>query len=307
MTATAEKKAKGLHAKLAEVMAEAGRIPKNGQYQGQGAFKYVMVGDAADAIRGALGSRGVSMLPSSVEVVSEAEHPTKSGGTMTTLTVRTTWTLVDGESGEAATIQSIGTGADSGDKASPKAQTNAMKYALLMGFLLSTGDDPEQSDSSDRQAKGGAETLEMLGNIQKTGIITRGGPAEYQAEWREEPDGHRIGFRLKLDGEDRDIPQVVVSGRIGEALYLDSAGDGGNLLKMKVTVKGKLWGVRQPGHAIFCRLIIGDGPSDFIQTPDVRIPPDPDTVTLPMGLVEPITDAEAAAIREAELAEAAAG
>jgi hypothetical protein len=131
-----------LHRKLAEVMAEADRIPKNGTYSGQGTFKFVQVGDAADVIRKALGSRGVSMLPSAVEVVNESEHATRSGGTMTTITVRTTWTLVDGDTGETATIQSLGTGADAGDKYSPKAQTNAMKYALLMGFLLSTGDDP---------------------------------------------------------------------------------------------------------------------------------------------------------------------
>ena len=144
---------RSLHRKLAEVMAEAERIPKNGTYTGQGGFKYVLVGDAANAIRKALAERKVSMLPSAVEVVGESEHGTKSGGTMTTITIRTTWTLVDGESGEEATIQSLGTGADTGDKYSPKAQTNAMKYALLMGFLLSTGDDPEQSDTSDRRTR----------------------------------------------------------------------------------------------------------------------------------------------------------
>jgi hypothetical protein len=292
---------KGLHAKLAEVMAEADRIPKNGQYQGQGAFKYVMVGDAADSIRKALGTRGVSMLPSGVEVISEAEHATKSGGTMSTITVRTTWTLVDGETGEQATIQSLGTGADSGDKASPKAQTNAMKYALLMGFLLSTGDDPEQSDTSDRLA---TESLELLGRIQKTGIIQKGGAERYMAEWRDSPDGHTIGFKLKLDGEDRDIPQVLVEGAIGQALYMATASS--TIIGTKVTVKGHLYSVRQKGRTTYYRLVIGNPDSDFIETPEVRVPAaEPDPLAIAVGQVAAFSDEEAAAILAAEEAEAA--
>jgi hypothetical protein len=138
--------------KLAEVMAEVDRIPKNGTAPREmGGFKFVQVGDAADAIRKGLGARGVSMLPTRIEPWGEKEHETKSGGVMTTLTIKTIWTLTDGETGESAIIESLGTGADRGDKFAPKAQTNAMKYALLMGFLMSTGDDPEMQDSSDRQ------------------------------------------------------------------------------------------------------------------------------------------------------------
>ncbi len=262
-------KPKGLHAKLAEVMAEAGRIPKNGHYsQGNTQFDYVLVGDAADAIRKELASRGVSMLPESVEVLGEAEHPTRSGGTMTTQTVRTTWRLTDSESGDTAVIQSLGTGADAGDKFSPKAQTNAMKYALLMGFLLSTGDDPEKNDTSDRQSAAVemTETLELLGRLEKSGVATVGGSDKYKGEWREGPDGHVIGFRLQLP--DRDIPQVLVTGEIGEALYLASPA----ILGESVKLKGYLYDVRLPGRRAYKRLIVGERPTDFIETADVRIP-----------------------------------
>ena len=73
-------KPRGLHAKLAEVMAEVERIPKNGKAPAaMGGFPFVQVGDAADAIRKALAQRGVSMLPTGLEVVGEQEHETKSG------------------------------------------------------------------------------------------------------------------------------------------------------------------------------------------------------------------------------------
>lgn len=140
---------KGLHKKLAEVMLAVGRIPKNGTAPAaMGGYKFVQVGDAADAIRKELGVRGVSMLPEAIEEISLQTGGGTRGNT-TTQTVRTTWRLTDGETGETATIQSMGTGQDNGDKYSPKAQTNAMKYALLMGFLLSTGDDPEAADLSE--------------------------------------------------------------------------------------------------------------------------------------------------------------
>jgi ERF superfamily protein len=284
-TAKVDNVTRGLHAKLAEVMAEAERIPKNGTYSGQGGFKYVLVGDAADAIRTALAARKVSMLPSAVEVVSEAEHETRSGGTMTTLTIRTTWTLVDGETGETAVIQSIGTGADAGDKASPKAQTNAMKYALLMGFLLSTGDDPEQSDSSDRRPRADEETAELIGIDTVSGVIKKGEADKYLAEWRESPAGPVIGFALKRNG-DRDMPQVGLMGDIAKGLQ--ATGDfptGAELIGQKVSLKGRFYAVRiKKGWQPFTRVIVGQGDNDYIEVGDWRIPPKPeDAVPLAEG------------------------
>ena len=92
---------RSLHRKLAQVMYEAERIPKNGTAPpAMGGFKFVQVGDAADVIRKALAEHNVSMLPTSVELIGETEHATSSGKMMTTITVRTTWTLSDGDSGE---------------------------------------------------------------------------------------------------------------------------------------------------------------------------------------------------------------
>jgi hypothetical protein len=141
--------ARSLHRKLAQIMYEADRIPKNGHApQAMGGFAFVQVGDAADYIRKALGEHVITMMPTGVHVINQADRQTKAGGSMTTVDIITDWTLTDGESGESIVIQSFGAGADAGDKYSGKAQTNAMKYALLMGFLLSTGDDPELGDTA---------------------------------------------------------------------------------------------------------------------------------------------------------------
>lgn len=197
---------RSLHGKLAQVMYEVERIPKNGTAPAaMGGFKFVQVGDAADVIRKALAEHKVSMIPSSIELIGEAEHPTSSGKMMTTMTVRTTWTLTDGDSGETAVIQSMGSGADMGDKAAPKAQSNAMKYALLMGFLLSTGDDPEMSDSSDRQRQAPpprppapARNPEFDVTPQSGLIGTAVAQGTQDFELRQSPDdGFTLPFRIK--------------------------------------------------------------------------------------------------------------
>ena len=147
---------RSLHRKLAQIMYEADRIPKNGHAPvAMGGFAFVQVGDAADYIRKALGEHVVTMMPTAIRIINQTDRPTKAGGSMTTVDIVTDWTLTDGESGESIVIQSFGAGADGGDKYSGKAQTNAMKYALLMGFLLSTGDDPELGEQAPAPAPGG--------------------------------------------------------------------------------------------------------------------------------------------------------
>lgn len=296
---------KGLHAKLAEVMAEAERIPKNGKAPAaMGGFGFVQVGDAADFIRKALASRGISMLPTSVEILGQNEHTTKSGGTMTTVELRTTWTLTDGETGQSAVIQSYGAGADSGDKFSGKAQTNAMKYALLMGFLLSTGDDPELADSSDRRKRSqsdrpvdpSGEELRSLGVITRAGAIGKGDGRHSRLEARQTPDGMHVGWRLEL-GDGKAIPQVYADGTLGHALLFAYGNDPERLFGEPVTVTGELFEVHQEGRRMYHRLHVAE-----IETPVVRIPPRDDETPDPIPPeAEPVlsfelTDDEKAAI-----------
>lgn len=157
-------KERQLHAKIADVMMIAERIPKRGKAPAaMGGFPFVQVGDAADFIRKALGRRNVSMMPTRVTIVDKTEHPTKSGGTTTIVDLVSEWTLTDGDTNESITIMSFGAGGDTGDKYSGKAMTNSMKYAFLAGFLLSTGDDVELNDVSDRQSDPGEQSSEPRG------------------------------------------------------------------------------------------------------------------------------------------------
>ena len=137
-----------LAAKIAKVMEAVGYVAKTGTNSAQG-YKFVQASAVADKVREQLSKLNVSMTPTQVDVLSEGLTPS---GKQSLLTLRFTWTLTDGDSGETLSFQSVGTGADSGDKAAYKAATGALKYALLTGFLIPTGDDPEADTSTDRVA-----------------------------------------------------------------------------------------------------------------------------------------------------------
>lgn len=241
-----------LHRKLAQVMYEAERIPKRGKAPAvMGGYEFVQVGDAADFIRKQLAEKVLTMMPTKIEVVGMQDRPTKSGGTMTTLDLRVEWTITDGESGETITIESFGAGADGGDKYSGKAMTNAMKYALLAGFLLSTGDDPElghdEAGRAKREQAPGPLTREpvqskepkLLGEATYTGSILVRKTGASDGMLRQGPDG--VYFIVAFRTVDQNIvPQVLVKGALATDIYDAAAGV---LNGLDATISGDLYEV----------------------------------------------------------------
>jgi len=130
---------KSLATKLAKIYEAVGYVQKTGTNAAQG-YKYVQAAEVAATVREQLSKLNVIMTPTNIDVVSEGQTPS---GKQVLLTLRFTWTLTDGDTGETITWQSVGTGSDATDKAAYKAATGALKYALLTGFLIPTGDDPE--------------------------------------------------------------------------------------------------------------------------------------------------------------------
>ena len=58
--------------------------------------------------------------------------------------------IIDSETGATVETDGIGQGYDGGDKALSKAQTQARKYALLLALNISTGEDPEADEKTDK-------------------------------------------------------------------------------------------------------------------------------------------------------------
>ncbi len=140
------KPATGLHAKLAKIRSEFGFIGKTGTNTGVGGgYKFVEAVNVGRRFVELASQYNVTMLPTESLIVDIRETMSKR---QTMYTVNTMWTITDADTGESINVSSYGQGADNADKALPKAQTNAMKYAILL-VLQAAGDDPENDPRTD--------------------------------------------------------------------------------------------------------------------------------------------------------------
>ena len=138
-----------LHKKMAQAMGEIGRVPKRGRNQAQG-YNYARADDVAEHTREILSKHGIAVY-ADVTDSGIREIETQKGKARVSW-VKVAWTFVDGESGESRTVNVPGEGMDHGDKGVYKAMTGSLKYALMLGFLIPTGDaDPEREEEDKPQ------------------------------------------------------------------------------------------------------------------------------------------------------------
>ena len=124
-----------IYAAMSGVMADVGVVGKAKKNAQQG-YQFRGIDDVAAAVQGALVKHGVICVPRVVHHEREV-MTTKSGGSMVSvrLLVEHTFYAKDGSSVTATTL---GEAMDSGDKASNKAMSAALKYALTESLMIPT-------------------------------------------------------------------------------------------------------------------------------------------------------------------------
>lgn len=124
-----------IYTALAKVMAEVGAVAKTKKNVQQG-YQFRGVDDVMAHCQQVMAAHGVVPVPRVVNVEREMVD-TKSGGRMASvrLTVDHTFYAADGSHVVCTTL---GEAMDSGDKASNKAMSAALKYALTETFLIPT-------------------------------------------------------------------------------------------------------------------------------------------------------------------------
>jgi hypothetical protein len=142
-----EQNQNNLAAALVAMQKECAYVQKGGRNQAQG-YNYASAADVLRHVNEAACENALASFPS-VDLLDCIQVPTRNGQT-NLATVRVTMTLVHAPSGERLTVSALGQGADPGDKAVAKAQTMAIKYAWMLALNISTGDDPEADESTDR-------------------------------------------------------------------------------------------------------------------------------------------------------------
>ena len=144
---------KKIAAKLVKVMGECAHVMKRGTNDFHH-YSYATSADVMEKVNSALVANKICALVKS-ELIG-LENVTNAKGNMEHLaTVKVDITLIDAESGERVEISGMGNGQDAGDKAVMKAETAAIKYAYMLSFAISTGDDPEADVRTDEGSAGG--------------------------------------------------------------------------------------------------------------------------------------------------------
>lgn len=134
-----------IYAKMSAVMRDVGAIGKDQKNTAQG-FKFRGIDQFVNALYPALTKHGVFLSPRSVNYTQELKDVTRSNGKsgvdkhVTVLMEYTFWA----EDGSSVTIGPVpAEGLDSGDKATNKALSAALKYALIQTFSIPTEDMAE--------------------------------------------------------------------------------------------------------------------------------------------------------------------
>ncbi len=139
-----------LAGKLVKILDSLASVPKKGYNIGQ-KYHYMREVDVLEALKKELVEKKIIMLTSSNHVQTEKRDRTDKHGNIVTeflVTVHTTHTFIDSESGEQLSITSVGSGIDQGDKSASKAITAATKYALLKTFMISDEGADIENDGS---------------------------------------------------------------------------------------------------------------------------------------------------------------
>lgn len=140
-----------VHTAINQVMQSVGYVQK----QRTGGLNYSFAGEAAliEALRPPMVEAGLYMAVVDLRDIHRGEYTTGKGSVMQTVDLTAVIRFTHAPSQTSIDVVALGSGADTGDKASNKALTGAYKYALRQTFCIQTGDDPDNAQPEARGRK----------------------------------------------------------------------------------------------------------------------------------------------------------
>jgi len=147
-----------IHDKIVEIMNDLGHIPKTDTNQFQN-YKYRGIEATLKALHPLLVKHRVTMLPAVVDVLTEVRQSSK-GKPVNWCFLTVKYTFTDADDGSSTACVVVGESADSQDKSSGQAMSQAEKQAVFQTFVVPTGEpDPDSRapfhDESPSEAFGG--------------------------------------------------------------------------------------------------------------------------------------------------------
>jgi hypothetical protein len=160
-----------IYKKMAAILADTNAIAKGKKNQAQG-FMFRGIDDVMNELHETFAKHGVFVTTEVLESETK-ERTTAKGGLMLHVFQKIKFTF-HAEDGSGVSSVTIGEAMDSGDKASNKCMSIALKYALLQAFLIPTEDMAEPDKEAHQLA---ANTPPKQGN--QTGTAKKAEPELY--------------------------------------------------------------------------------------------------------------------------------
>jgi len=145
---------RNVHEAIVAVMRNVGYVQKvQPDRKGGGGLNYSFASEAdlIAALRPHMVAVGLTFAPVEMARLSDVEFTSAKGTAGHRVVIACTWDFCHAPSDTHLRVVSQGEGMDYGDKASNKAMTVALKYALRQTFIIETGDDPDTTPSEEFQ------------------------------------------------------------------------------------------------------------------------------------------------------------
>ena len=138
-----------IHAAIAAIIRDLPAIGKDSRMDaGPARFNYRGIDDIMPSVKTLFGRYGVHLAPSYRVLAHETGLGRNGNQTWVQVEGTITWFASDGSSFDTVTI---GQASDTSDKAFNKAETAAMKYAIVQTLAITDGDDPDAAPHPDVQ------------------------------------------------------------------------------------------------------------------------------------------------------------
>ena len=140
------------------VMEDVGAIGKDSKNEKQN-YRFRSIDAVKIALQPALIKHRVIVIPTVIEQRRD-ERVTDRGNTMIYSTIKTRYDFISAEDGSSLSATVIGEGMDSGDKASYKAMSGALKYVCDQVFCIPTEDTVDPDTDTPEPSRDAGAALE---------------------------------------------------------------------------------------------------------------------------------------------------
>ncbi|MHB1036061.1 MAG: hypothetical protein ACYC35_16740 [Pirellulales bacterium] len=212
-----------VHSAIGAVMAKVGHIQKT-RVVGL-SYAVATIESMLTQVRAAMVDVGLSLAPVACQVVESEAYKTAKQTDMRRVVLKVDYCLCHHPTMTSVTVASVGEAADSGDKATPKAMTAALKMAIKQVFLVETADaagnrhvdQPRPQRPADAQPQAAAPKAEFYDQArQRIASATTIAQVEAIGKWAAEHAAqgripHEEAARLKAFADQRKMELNRVS------------------------------------------------------------------------------------------------